>query len=921
MLRGNELKNYKVLIADDSRLVVSSIIMAVRELGVSSENIFSAFTPVEVINICKANNIDFIVMDYNFNTHINGFQVFDELKQLRLINTKTIFIYITAESDVKVVNTILESKPDDYVLKPFTTPVLRNRIQSIIKKKKALMPILDCVENRDYISAIEECNQLVTSHPEYSFYIRKIKSDLLIDLKRYSEAKKEYYYTVIGLTSLAIIILFLSIILYQKLKNRFMIKGVELQLKEKQRKMLDLIIQSIPVGITIFDKNNNIINDNLCVEYNKIIDINDVKSVFNSGIPLQGEISIPDESMHNNYYRYYLGKIQVEDNPQVEFVLSVIKDVIEDRMKEIELSEANKSAQKAIQARKMFIANMSHEIRTPLTGLNGLIELLNSRLHDSKDRFLLSQLQDSSENLQMVVNDILDFSKLESGKFVLHVEKTDYLNEIGKILRVHYYSTVKKGLEFKLLIEPTSIIAINIDIHKYKQLLNNILTNAIKFTESGQITVELKLCNGSLSCSIKDTGIGMNQSQVDTIFEPFVQADAATTKLYGGTGLGLTIVKGLISIMGGVIEVHSNEGLGTIVSFTVPVEEVETADGKLYDLFISSSLDNHVLNEWIQVWHPMNGRSAATTHVEVTDNNVNVSKPHTIVIDDIPDFRALVGNTVYLKKSPFFPDLFYQELLSIHYMQPDSIDEEPQKRLNGHILIVEDNAINGNILKMQLEDVGLTSNLISNGMLALEELRINSHSYDLVISDYHMPVMDGTEMLRKIKQEPEVYGNKVVIGCTADHSPEQGHLGFDDVILKPYTIDNLIAVISKYLLINSHDKNVRLEEVKDEFWLDQFSNDEHAILMAEVFVDTICCDIQDVWENMNRNDFDGLARVLHKLKGSTGSIGFLSISKLAEKIESDCYKQSLLSSDLDEMISLLNIEVDKAKFWLSETQK
>lgn len=187
-----DYSNYKVLIADDSRLVVNSVNLAIKQLGFHSDNIHLAYKPSEVIALCKSVDMDIIILDYNFNSNLNGHQIFYELSHYKSIKPTTIFVYVTGENALKTVKTILESGPDDYILKPFTQPAIKGRLRTIIKKKNSLMPIYERIEHNDFEQAITECDDLLTFFPQHNLTIRQLKSKSLISLKRYEEAKQEY---------------------------------------------------------------------------------------------------------------------------------------------------------------------------------------------------------------------------------------------------------------------------------------------------------------------------------------------------------------------------------------------------------------------------------------------------------------------------------------------------------------------------------------------------------------------------------------------------------------------------------------------------------------------------------------------------------------------------------------------------------
>ena len=250
-----------------------------------------------------------------------------------------------------------------------------------------------------------------------------------------------------------------------------------------------------------------------------------------------------------------------------------------DYVKTEELKILREQAQNASKAKSDFLANMSHELRTPLNAILGYSEMLTE---DAEDDGLetyaadLAKIQSSGEHLLTLINDILDLSKIESGKMELHVEEFEFKKHLNQIEATAKPLVEKNGNKF-ILENNVSVKNLKNDQTKLRQILFNMLSNAAKFTKEGTVTLSISAIEKDIKFAVTDTGIGMNEKQLGKVFDEFTQAEASTAKDYGGTGLGLPISKKMTELMGGKMEVESEEGKGTTFSITIPlgIEEVK----------------------------------------------------------------------------------------------------------------------------------------------------------------------------------------------------------------------------------------------------------------------------------------------------------------------------------------------------------
>ncbi|QIE57157.1 PAS domain-containing protein [Pikeienuella piscinae] len=241
------------------------------------------------------------------------------------------------------------------------------------------------------------------------------------------------------------------------------------------------------------------------------------------------------------------------------------------------LYDALRRAKAASEAKSAFLATMSHEIRTPMNGVLGVAEELGRRVTEPAERRLVATIRESGETLLNVINDILDFSKIEAGK--LDLETTDFSPALiaRRAAALHEMKTREKGLDFTLVVEPAAERTRRGDPHRVSQILHNLVGNAVKFTETGEVTVTFGgEPGGPLTIAVRDTGVGMNQAEIARVFEGFRQADSSTTRRFGGTGLGMSIVKSLVEAMAGEITIDSTPGAGAEIRVSLPLPIVDT---------------------------------------------------------------------------------------------------------------------------------------------------------------------------------------------------------------------------------------------------------------------------------------------------------------------------------------------------------
>lgn len=509
----------------------------------------------------------------------------------------------------------------------------------------------------------------------------------------------------------------------------------------------------------------------------------------------------------------------------------------------IQLSNARRQAQEASEAKTQFLANMSHEIRTPLNGVLGFARLLSKTDLTAKQRDYLNTIQRSSEGLMTIINDILDFLKLESGKLELERRRMNLREVIEDVMDLLGPMAQDKDLELVTIIYEDVPLQTLGDPLRLRQVLTNLVSNAIKFTATGHVAVRLMLENADaqsvkVRVSVTDTGPGLTRDQQKRLFNAFSQADASTSRKFGGTGLGLVICQRLIEQMRGHIGVESVQGEGSMFWFTLDLDTDKDSKeepnashlaGSHVLVFEQHELTrtalSHRLEQWGMVMHDLTAvpleqalqsseqrqRLAILTCSE-HDSSVLIQMMSTCHQHDIPVLLLTRHNEhqQHLMRLETTADaqaakpLRHSRLLALCGQllgASDSTSPVTQvPRTLPNILLVDDNATNRKLLTSLLADYGIVPIEAENGSEAME--KISQLSFDLVFMDIQMPVMDGLTATREIRRHEDANEHLPVIALTAHALPEEQeelmHSGFDDYITKPIDEEQLLLAVHRW---------------------------------------------------------------------------------------------------------------------------
>jgi two-component system sensor histidine kinase/response regulator len=632
------------------------------------------------------------------------------------------------------------------------------------------------------------------------------------------------------------------------------------------------------------------------------------------------------------------------------------KEIQQRKQIQLDLEKAKREADEANEFKSSFMARMSHEIRTPLNAITGMSYLLKKTEISLTQSMYIDRITQAANNMLSIINDILDFSKIEAGKVELEITSFSMDQVIQDVVNIISYKIEEQGIGFRLSKDPLVPNWFFGDSKRIQQVLLNVLNNAAKFTTAGEVSLDVRLMAKEndkyhISFTIKDTGIGMSEEQVNRLFTPFEQGDSSINRRFGGSGLGLSIVKNLLDMMGGEIKVFSTPGEGStfIIHLSLNVDKEKEA------VYIKALSANHFkdvrtlvleksganinliesyLGSFGMHCELTSSESSALTMLEAA--NGKFAKPFDLFIIDYDtpaeggfNFVEAIRNNNKIVKipklimllpmmrvdlfdrlneygidmgigKPIIPSILLNGILDIFNLkavsgsQPRSKESATIKLDQPHrVLLAEDNKTNQLIAKALLEQIGIESIIANDGREAVEQYQEHGDSIDLILLDLHMPVMNGYEAAEKIRA---LSSNVPIVAMTADVilgvRDKCQQSGIYHYISKPFNPDHFIQSIKDIILENE------LKQDQDTAVLDRQMGLRNMGGNLDLYHQVL-----EEYRNENQDTLDRLAaavsekryadavQIVHKVKSSSGSIGAKSLYDAAMALQKALYEE------------------------------
>ena len=748
------------------------------------------------------------------------------------------------------------------------------------------------------------------------------------------------------------------------------IKLLKSQVAQKQR--FESIFDNAGCSIVVFNGNLEIVDANQLAAdmtgYTKAQLRSMSVTQIDPHLPKDQVMGMLAQTMKNQDVAIFPTKVQTQDkrildvevhcrnlsaseDPNKAAFIAIFPDTTERKRYENELKEARDEAIKANLAKSQFVASMSHELRTPLNGVIGMTQLLESTELTPTQADYLAACKSSGETLLTVIGDVLDFSKMEAGKMELEPQETNLIPFVENVVRATSLQPGTRHVDLASFVDPRlGRRSVMVDSDRLRQVLFNIIGNAAKFTSKGSITLTAKCGEitdeyADVRFVVSDTGIGIPQDKIEGLFEAFEQCDSSTTRQYGGTGLGLTICRQIVQLMGGEIYAQSVEGEGSDFIFEIRLPfsskessndtgnvEVVSTKQRLAVVGMSDPISN-ILREMFDAYQVNASFFSVTDQLPkgefdvVLLNNKGDVEPVAQYIDqqpallskDVPMFIPVVPPNCVVEQQqwdsqgveapifkPFTQTRFVKPVLS-RQERGDSLETQSISAANRalRVMICEDNTVNQMFAKEICRRAGIEVVICGDGQIGIDTLDSDS-DFDAIFMDCHMPVMDGFEAAGKIKEMmkkgsiPKLPVIALTANALAGDREKCLEAGMDDYLTKPFVIKDFLEKIQAHTTEPAKAKQAKTAPAQSgapifdiEKLTNQFDDRSFALDIASHFVSTFPEYREELEDCLNHQDAKQTLSLAHRLKGSAATVKADRITSLAFEMESAAHDDQL----------------------------